>query len=513
MARLLVGDETCAAVAFDGNNLLIATNENTHSEDFIRMRIHLMVKGDRYATNQYEVYPVVYISSSDMIPTRVLVDKSVKYFYSKKHQCLQLTNDSPQKINAILTPAQHLLPSIPDVDVGYHITVKEQIPFTKDQYRDMEQDLSRFGSIEFPTLFNNRVPLNALHRRAEIIVDHLATVSLIEFKGDEMTESDLQKYVSITDNNRKNVLINSLSWEASTWYRKAYNPREPICPEKAGIDKFIKILNDDFSEYYRAHQYNEGKGQTSIVKDWFKLAMHKIKSQEIQAPEFVQNNISKFEKNAEQYFIDLAKLEEFFKHEIQIGSSLAELFLNEGGPLEDKSFIKILDELENGVHAEIRILDYLLQHKIPIEYIATSYLCCAHCKLFMDSREIENISGGHAKAYAQWILPSKFTKDDNLMKIFLGDELYHQLDSLRDKVITMPHNNGVTTKSEIALQIIQNIASLNEPSLEALGLDRIWNNESLLADESDDEREDYYAVQDLVERSEEVVHVGDSDYV
>lgn len=525
MSRLLVGDETCAAVAFDGHNLLIATNENTHSKDRINIKINFLMKADRYATDQYQFYPVIYISLNEAVPTRVLVDKPVTYYYKKRDDSFTLTSDSPKTIDATLTPAQHLLPNFPDFPVGPHITVQQKIPLSKlivvdgpapigVRYNFIKQDLASKPNqeIEHEGIFTS-IPLNGLQRRAEVLVDHLATVSLFALNEDRMSESDLQKYSSVADHTRQRVLMNSLSWEASTWYKDAFHPRGYIDSRKVGIDKFLEVLNDDFS-LYKA-QYFQDQGKVALVRGWFEQVVLKIHSGNIEAPEYIKQNIPQFIEKAERYFIDLAKLEDFFKDEIKDHSPLAELFLNQGGPSTVKSCIKIIDDLEDGVHAEIRVLDYLLKNELHVDYISTSFLCCAHCKLFMDAHGVKNISGGHAKAYAKWILPTKFIENENFLKAFLGDVLYSQFEALKHSLTIIPFNNQQTTKSELALKIVQGIASLNPLSLNVLGVTQLWSDKPLSADESDDEGVDNGALPPALApplvHNEEVVHLGNDE--
>lgn len=493
MARLLVGDETCAAVAFDDHNLLIANNENTHSKDRINIKINVIFTPDKYAVDTYQVYPVVYLSYNDSLPTRFVSKQPLEYYYRKRDNSLQLSRDSSTDLVINLTPAEHLIPFLSDFPVGIKGVCSQSIPFPnlqhyegfKNEVNTLNEGVNGGKGVESDTKFNFSTAENALQRRAEVLVDHLATVSLFALNEDQMSESDLQKYSSVADHTRQRVLMNSLSWEASIWYKDAFHPRGYIDSRKVGIDKFLEVLNNDFSLYKAQHFQDQGK--VALVRGWFEQVALKVDSGDIEAPNYIKQNIPSFIKKAESYFIDLTKLEDFFKREILSDSPIASLFLNQGRPYTAKSCIKIIDDLEDGVHAEIRVLDYLLKNKLHVNYIATSFLCCAHCKLFMDSYKIDNISGIHARAYDRWLLPEVFKTNQDFLRAFFGDELYAKFSNLT--LIESRFDHKIVTKSELAFKIVQGIASLDTKYFPILKISvgKLWNNERMRADESDDE--------------------------
>lgn len=154
--------------------------------------------------------------------------------------------------------------------------------------------------------------------------------------------------------------------------------------------------------------------------------------------------------------------------------------------------------------------------KIIPDYIATSLLCCAHCKLVMDSYGYgnETISGTHARAYSKWVLPSIFKNNTDFLKTFLGDELYEKYMELTTK--TTLFNRKEVVKSELALRILENIASIDDEYLSKIGImaERLWNEERMFPDESDDENFDEVETsKNLVADKNELPISGESSFL
>ncbi len=500
-ARLLVGDETCASVAFDGTNILVATNENTHNKDQINCKINFLIKADKYAVDQYNFYPVVYLSMNNSPPTRTLIETPVTYYYHKRKDSLVLSRDSLREIDATLAPAQHLLPGLSDLPVGPIITISKEIPlativeasgtFPQRQLREaryefIKEDIASFGDkgreldgILLP------VSLNSLQRRAESLVEHLSMVCVLASRSDGLDLETLTKYKQVIDTHRQRVLMHTLTWECATWFKDKLKPREYIDSGISQLNDFFNKLNEDFNGYKRANSANSGL--ISLIRDWFEQAKGKISNGTIEAPDYIKEKLEVFSARASRYFVDIERLTNFFSILAKKGDDpLANLLINKGRLGQDKDFIKVIDDLANGVHAEMRILYYfLINGKIP-EYIATSLLCCAHCKLVMDSYKMESISGMHAKMYGNWPIP-EFSDMQVFLKKVLGPTLFEKFKALENSTVTLNHE--IVRRSEIALKIMENISAFydvfdwgNETPLP-----RLWGDQDMLADQSDDE--------------------------
>lgn len=524
IARLLVGDETCAAVSFDEATLLIATNKNSHSKDVVKFKINFLIKEDKYAVNQYQFYPVIYISLNEMVPTRVLIDNPATYYYRKRDDSFILTSASPKEIDATLSPTQHLLPHFPAIPIGPHIKPAQNIPLhtlvivnrplkqneLSLRLQFIKEDICKKGEVELEGL-TVPIPQNSLQRRAELLAQHIIKIITITHMEKNLEELRVQQCKSNIDDYRATFLMNSLTWEAIKWYPKHVESldRNHLSNKTVEIQDFIQKINQSFNNF---KSINASLKNVTLIESWLDQLIIDIKEDKIEIPDFIKHNIEKFK--IKQYFIDLIKVEEYFKAEalknnselvkafIKQSKLFAKTFAEEGTMSIDQSFIKIIDNHEDGVHCEIRILCYYLQQgKIP-KYIATSLLCCAHCKLVMDYFKIEIIdtdenschfiSGTHAKAYSKWVLPSFFKDNDEYLKSFLGDSLYESFKQLKN--INTEFGGKTVSKADLALKIIENIASLDQETLSMLDptLIKLWNDKNMFADESDDETDSDY---------------------
>lgn len=254
MSRLLVGNETCAAVAFDGTNLLISTNENKHHGNRINTTINFLIKEHDSGVDQYYFYPIIYMSLTDREPVRIQIKTPAIYYYKEKDFSLNLTSSSPRKIDATLQLGQHLLLGLPAVPMGPLITIKEKVLLKelietnlptrladRERYKFFKNDIANRPNkeleVEGPLLSS---PINSLQRRAEILTKHLVNIALLEKSHND----NKQKYIDKIDDYRKIVLMNSLVWEASKWYSKEFKEsgatlRGFLNSKATGINKFM----------------------------------------------------------------------------------------------------------------------------------------------------------------------------------------------------------------------------------------------------------------------------------
>jgi hypothetical protein len=492
MARLLVGNEICAAVSFDDKNLLIATNKISHSENVLHVRTNILIK-EEVGTNQYQVNPIIYIALNDSIPTRIEIDKYSTHYLRKQDQTLNLAPNSPSIIEFVLSPEQHKIPNLRKFTITSTIEKKISLAgttcdkFKRDIFLSNGQGKEIFA-------YEDYIPENSLSRRADTLAKYLANIVLLKQSEEQIEEKELLLLKDVIKDYRHIVLMNSLAWEASYWYKKNVGAQDRfyLNSKVNGISKFISIMNENFSEFKL--NYNNNTNKVRLVNAWGKELIQKIKDNKICIENFLKEDIESFIKKASKYFVDLIKLEEFFEVESSKNSILAQLFMKYDKPDSDKKLIKIIDHHEDGVHCEIRILCYYLQQGGMPKYIATSLLCCAYCKLVMDSLKIEIIdtdseiiSGTHARTYGNWILPSFLKDNDKYLELFLGDSLYELLQKLKN--VNTVCNEKSVSKADLALKIIENIASLDKEALKKLdpNLKPLWNNEKMQADESDDE--------------------------
>lgn len=506
MARLLVGDEVCSALAFDGERLLIATNNNGHSQDRIQYKISYLVKADRNQEDSYEFYPVLYLSYNNSSAIKFQKDVPLKYNYISDTNSFALASNSIIKFD--LAPEEHQIPFFAALPVGITIDVKCDIPTNhifKNPYSDFKKYMHGKDSHEFPPL-SMEVAENALIRRSETLIQHAGAAALWGQQQETMTPEQLQQYNDVIDKHRKDVLMQSLAWEISKWYSKDYEYQDfseyKRDPKKDELYRFMEILNEDFNLYKKQHNDLVDR---KLAENWFNDIKHRIVSDTITAPSYVKDKINSF--HGEQYFTDLAKLEDFFITEGKNNTQLAGLFIQYGNPhnIDRKTFIQVIDDLEDGVHAEIRILHHFLQkNKIP-EYIAVALLCCPLCKLVMDAEKIEEIPGIHATAFPKWVFPDALKNNVTFLKNFFGEELHKEFERLKD--VDKKNAAQKTEKaSKLIFEIIESIGTLEDKFLKELNpaFKKLFvpgaGYEVNKADESDDEdgKEDLVPNQDSI---------------
>ena len=328
-ARLLVGDETCAAVAFDGEHLLIATNEKDHQKDKILYSLKttldrdLMVRAecDRvHLSPCYNCQPIMRVSVND--GPFVNVTSSSNVFYNaclfKEGEgiwSLKCVTDS-DKVEFLIPPEDHHITGLP-FDVKVKSYLEKEITIIKDLM--LEEIPQQISIEEIPQQISIRVPpdgnisgyINPLRRRVQCMIEHLFCVIHV---NDPTVDSQLrEEWQQTAASNRERVLRQSLAWEAAKWYHCAEDLRDYLDAGKKKfkdkIDDFLERLNQDFL-CFKAKK-NNTETTPLLVKEWFDDVFTRIKNGQFEKPIFMKNNDS-FKKFASRYFVDLEYLETYF---------------------------------------------------------------------------------------------------------------------------------------------------------------------------------------------------------
>lgn len=505
VTRLIVGDETCSAAAFQGDKLLIATNENDHDKYRIIISMSMIIQA---ATNpnEYALKPVFYISytghtdGDDVIPTRVLGQKWTRY----KIQDNQLIAISTVANKTSILPSEHLIPYIGELPINANLVLSSRIPLTATDILEMIRYLDVAGEREIETNVESEIAYNRLQTTTTSVVKHMVITYDIATKVSEahsritpekmhIFEEATTKFKEQLYDHRIEIFKQGLTWEAAKLFKEV-TPRKYKDSSKSGIDKFIEDITNDFNSF--AQSYSTLAPQ-DLVDTWKTSILPKLDTGTIFRPTYIVD-AKRFLEFAGRYFIDIIKLEEYFGTSFLAVENGGMFFdnilsqLNQGVDITEliSSQISIVNDLEQGVHAEIRILDKFLE-ELP-KYIATSFLCCPLCKLVMDSSNIENISGMHGRVYP-WVFPSKLLCNQSFMESFLGDKLFNIYKILEGKQFVFNHKRG--NKAQIAIEIIENIAGVQdelfERSLITKVLSRVGESpQVLLAEESDGEDEE-----------------------
>lgn len=493
-ARLLVGDETCAAVAFDGDHILIATNKNIHEKLDASWSIDIhLVPGAYYQcllckpwlNISFNNGPLIHIPSQEVF-YRPFLPVSV-YPGGNTRILAPVLRPDVDRVTFRIPPETHLIPNIPEIALPS--VLSSEIPLGPRGVTIISP-----GVISHTQFRNMHTYLDPLRRRAEVILEHLSFVARANALplNSELRERALQA----AEANRTRVLSQSLAWEAAEWYMYQGDLRNYVDSErdnfKEQVDRFISQLCEDFSRFKKANHIV--KATSSVVRAWWSTIIDRVEKDGISKPNFIRsvNEDKKFMDFAYRYFIDLEKLEAYIADDVKSQGRLTAL-LTQKNPSELPMILPLTPgETEEDLHAEVRILLYLLENHKSIPYIATSMLCCCHCSLVMKQFGIKEISGRHGKMFAGWVLARKFIENEEFLKRLFGERLYAEYCRLKTEHIRLPEHKrsdvGIT-KAEAVLRIFQSMASLDKNALRDLGIadEKLWNSEDNLADESDDE--------------------------
>ena len=524
LARLLVGDEVCASIAFNGDNLLISTNLDNHHTHHITYSINCVIKAGSLIETGYVMQPVLYFShSGSQIRLGPIPGPLVHYHFDSSLGMLRTNNNT--NIRIVIDPADHLIPFLPAVDIGITAVLNEIIPLPMTPVIISGQQIflkiPRFyeTDVEEKTQFNDlSTAIDPLVRRAQVLVEHLSFIALVRVR--ELEGVDLPSIGKINDaieKNRAKFLEQSLAWEAASWYnskKKLLNFRDlndkATLENRLELSVLLRFLSEDFYQYREAH-YSDSI--SSLVRQWGLSVLDRIKTVEISIPKFMEESgfdITRFLGRALRYFIDLEKIECFVRDDVEGNGALAIKLLKSEGPGKIKSLVKIVDGvLGGGIHTEIRLLcDILLSGK-KVSYIGISMLSCPMCKVALETNKEGAftgtakaiISGIHASLFGKWPLGSLLV-NKKFLKVFLGDQLYEQFEDLGECIVKEGNKNVTYDGEDWAVLMIESLGVLNEKlNLIDYKGEKIWSihfkntpplsvKDVNKADESDDEEGD-----------------------
>ncbi len=448
ISRLLVGDETCVALAFDGKQVFVSTNENNHKD--IETILHTdisVLPGSSYQNLLYiRVVAYLELKIDGTVKTVKVDNKTLEYKYNH-HTSLY---DPPEPyLTYPFSPGQHKiagmaefgqaieLPSIPGPSICSSLT-----------------DVLHLATQTY------RIPINPLRRRTEILFQYLALFA--HAKSNEISNPIRQRVKGLIPRLRTQLLTCSLSWEASKWYGKSRELKDFGFNDdkfKELLDQFIEIMLADFQQYKLTAklQYCSIKQ----INQWAKEFTKKIRENKIHVPPILGSLSERIIKTAKSYFEDLENLETLVISELLAKTEFSK-FLKLINPWESPPVV-IIDDLEDDVHAEMRIFWYFQKQKRTLPFIAIGKLCCAHCYLVMEQNDVSQICGNHGKAYPKWRFSDSFRNDTFLAKFF-GTTLFSKFKKLEAAILP----GRTTTKAELALSIIESIGVLDTKDLESL---------------------------------------------
>lgn len=457
LSRLLVGDETCIALALDQERMLIASNRNNHNNEGVSLDIDFLIQRGSSYNNGLSI----------IINGRVSIFKGLRVIkefaknvgaFNYNYNNIDKLIPSKREFSIAIEPFEHLIQSLPVLKFSFCLADMDK--------NQLDLSLKNSG-IKNPAHFVVRrvitiqapIPktyLDPLRRRIQIVLEYLAFICHINTTN---KEHDRVKAKEALKQQRKRILAQSLAWEVAQWVGenkqlRAYADKADF---KQSIDEFIDAIYEDFCSYK----------DTDGIPERLKKIKHKMRNSEIQSLPMLGSRAERVLKNFGRCLKDIAQLELFVEEDIKHKGCLSSFLIKNVNPrLPCPVFI--LDDLEDNIHAEMRILWHSDFGRKKLDYIAISKLCCAHCSLVMQQFKITYICGWHGKAYPNWIVSQKFINHKDFLKNFLGQNLYDKYDSLRTKTMMFDEKEYLGT--ELALLIIKWAAVLSEKTLKELAI-------------------------------------------
>ncbi len=519
ISRLIVGDEKCAALAFDGEKLYVSTNQNNHRDDTTSIKIRFEMKGNRNNTF-LKVKPIICLYHDDKLCGEFYSGKKIKYKRTEyiKKQIIGHANIDLQSADGGLK--QYKLPVVTDIkvvkmftnnatsfkfttqfsehkidglpEISTHLSLKPSFQFAIEPYAQHSGD-----KIETAFIIDSTSKIDPFRHRVEKLIEHLQMVALIALREKQKIFDDekIRDAKFMCEEHRAPFLNQSLAWEARSWMPEGYKitihpydrreeqeDKEKFDREKAQLNElsmWIEALCNDFLQEKKIHDI--GRVGSGFVKLWKNKLIQKIKKEEFSAPMFVKVNPEAFLDKVWHYFRDIEKLEEYVEEDVREEGLFSKMLLKDFVPYGKKTMVEVIDHLEDGVHAEMRLLYKFMNMKQEGFYISTSKLCCASCSLAINIGNKFGISGTHCQGF-KWPLGQELHNEDFLKK-FLGEALFEKYSALGEELkFNDGKNIAYYQKKDIAYHIVESISQLEG------GVQQYSSNEvSHIAEDSDEE--------------------------
>lgn len=468
LARLLVGDEICSAIALSCNHILIATNKATHQDDYLTYRgaFKILEKcyGMRYVL-QFK-YTLKYCEPTQL--PRVIAKESepVIYQYHAATNEFKAIEGNP---TVAFAQTEHQIP----FSYSPNITIK--IPEPIHHEADIFNVVNQLELNKEEELFPEKpLELDPLRRRASKLLVHLAAIAHIHITTPELTNNVLE--YNEKNKNWAQFLNDSLSYELAKrsvykTYINPYNPSDNGDPGMRALLQFYEWLIEDYQLF--KNRNNLVTNEQSI-ETWFVEIGKNIQTSRIPAPDFIKQNSDEFLECTGRYFKDLVTIEAFIETDAAQHGQLSMLLVQEN-LFKRSPTVKIIDG-GNDVHAEMRLLDYhLTKNNTTSGYFGITMLCCALCHFTMDHLQLVGFRGSHGTLYPKWVLIDPVKQQ--YLQQFLGQNLYQQYLALQEKQFYPPgvkrDKKNLVAQSIAALELFACIGSINtKDAFDKLSIDQ-----------------------------------------
>lgn len=521
MAHLLMGDESCAAIAISGNKILIATNKGQQDKRAIYWDLRATVL-EKYSFGG--ALRVGYICRVRAAGTGEELEKRigpVQYqFFPNQNKAIIV--DQNQNLEFVFSEKEFKY--VPDDKVTVRLKLRElEGSFFRSLLSHNENDQIK---LTMPVV----TCLGALKRRTARLLDLLASISTVilklrpwlpencppqyqsfssyierkyhEHNPEKDEESFIQDICLEYTKFPKDRTIRKKFLDSARLHYQARKLKDDTFTYLEKHKEWIKILNDsltyelaqgafkdhvsigskemedvyeklvdNYKEYKEKHSL---KSSVQSVISWHNA----IKSEQeppFELPDYLFQKYPFFLNAIRHYFIQLAFVEEYITKNAKNNGALARRLAKENIFKEPE--VEIL-EGEEGVHAEMRLFSHhLLERRNSVGYYGIAKLCCALCNYTLKQFQLTGLRcpetrGTHATTY-RWTLPEAFSHDVH-MKHFLGQELFEKYKGLPETVtLPLPKKGSVYMTHEVCKNIISWVDGLNSRrNLDKIGLDR-----------------------------------------
>ncbi len=469
LARLLVGDETCTAIAISGDRLLLATNKHSHIDDHITYQSSFEVlekyPGIRYVLRFKGV--IKYSDRSGLVRTINEKSDPVIYQLYAAEQTFKVIQGDPV---IRFTQDEHKIPFPHNnsMTISIPISLKQEAQiFNIVDHCELNKEYELFQEIP--------LELDPLKRRATKLIMNIAAIAHSILTRPDM-EGDVLEYME-KNKNWIQFLNDSLSYEVATrsvykGYIDPYNSSDQGDPGMHAMLQFYEWLVEDYQQF--KWKFNERTSVKSI-QAWFRLISENIQNDSVPAPHFIKQNPIQFLERASMYFRDLVLVEDFVANDARRNGKLSMLLVRES--LFKRSVtIQVIDGIPEQ-HAEIRLLEqHLLRNRTTDGYYGITMLYCALCNFTMRNLNVANFRGTHGTLYPKWVLIDIIKQ--SFLQQFLGDVLYRDQQAFADSDIcyhpdAKPIPKNSKKQSEVALMLFSAIGFINNlRAFNQLGIDQ-----------------------------------------
>lgn len=468
LARLLVGDECCSAVAFSGAGILLATNYHLHHNDHLSVTRYVTVLERNLYQYRVGFTDEMFIYKDGKFFRKITKDSaSVTFQFVAASNTFAIIDGDP---NIEFSQAEH--------GIRFHATLDMPISLKGTFKKDANIIRRGFDSfvlnkksefLRFPVL-----EINPLRRRAQKLV-HILGVIVHSILNKPDLEDIVEKTIVETNKQWPMFLHDSLSYELSMC--KAY--KNDLCPLRSqdqedktvhqGVGPMLKLYEWLVEDYQGFKRRETQKTSLDSIQKWWKSIEENIHNIDA-VPGFIKAKPEEFLKKGLRYFTDLVRALEFIRQDAKREGRLSSILLQENFFEKTVSFT-VIDGIERQ-HAEMRLLEQHLTDNTDLSnYFGITKLCCASCAFVLSRFQSIGCRGSHGALFGGWVLGNKL-KEPTWLKTLLGQELYANYSSWKETAIQLPHDSKKTiSKACVALQLIEELASFNAKEiLEEIGL-------------------------------------------